>query len=126
MPRRSSHRRPMARHYSTRNASAKGGMSTGTKVAIGLGVVALVGGVGYYLYQQQNAQTATAGGGGSGGGGGGTISGGTQTVGTPGALQSGQIDSSTGSTYLGSGGSTTPLTVDSSGMTAASATSDNS
>jgi hypothetical protein len=56
-------------------------LSTGTKVAIGLGLVAVVGGIGYYLYQQNQPSTAGGGSGGLGGSsgagnvGGGSISG---------------------------------------------------
>ncbi len=95
MPRQSSSRRPhhsraMARTYPAYNAKATG-MSTGTKVAIGLGVVALVGGIGYYFYQQSQTQAAAGGTTTGGGGGGGTIGG------------------AAASTELGAGGSETPL-----------------
>ncbi len=88
---RSHHRR----YYHHRNAAKSAGMSTGATVAlVGLGVV-VIGGIGYYLYQQsQAAQTAAA------GAGGGTISSGQQSY------------------QLGAGGSTTPLpTVGSPGAT---------
>src|SRR5271167_976063 len=79
MSRRSHARRPTsARRYYTMNPPKKSaGLSDGTKIAIGLGVLALVGGVGYYLYSQSQTQT-TAGGAGAGSGTGGTISSGDQ------------------------------------------------
>jgi len=60
-------------------------LSTGQEVAIALAGVAIVGAIGYYLYQNsQQGQTAS-------GGAGGSLSGGSQ------------------STVLGSGGSSSPL-----------------
>jgi hypothetical protein len=70
------------RRYRRRNPLRS--LSTGETVALAVVGVAVIGGIGYYLYQQNQAQQAAA-------AGGGTISGGQQT------------------TTLGPGGSTTPL-----------------
>ena len=64
MARRRSARRP--RYFKNPPQSKSSGMSDGAKIALAVVGVAVVGGVGYYLYSQSQNQATASGGGGGG------------------------------------------------------------
>jgi hypothetical protein len=64
MAKRTSSRRTH-RYYTNPKASKSSGMSDGAKIAFALAGVAVIGGIGYYLWNQSQAATTAAAGGGT-------------------------------------------------------------